>query len=124
MIVENKDIAEGRLAILPVGWQQHGNVKQALAHYRKQWREDNLRQWHNGQAPSGWGLVMAADSDRAVVIEVVPNGWGSGGTVMLKVVPGSQTGETETREVPREFDVVDIATGEVAAEARFSKVEG
>lgn len=119
MIVGEKEIAEGRVVVLPVGWQRHGNAKDALMAERKAWTA-KVKEFRDdlGEGSLGWGLICGADSARAIVTQVVvEHGRGPGGLI-LKSIPGDPEGNIQTREVPMNFDVVDLITDEVLAEAR------
>lgn len=119
MKVSNDDIASGRLAVLPVGWQRFGSVKDALKALREEWRESDRAAAAVGKLPTGWGLISAADTDvgtvdEVIVDEVIVERRTAGGLI-LAVAKNDPDGNILTKSVPAAYDVVDVATGEVLA---------
>lgn len=117
MIVTNHDIASGRLAILPVGWQEYGSAAQALAASRLKWFAEDAERKLRGELPSGWGLIHSANTQEAVVHEFVVKERRAG-AIVLDTLPGDPDGSFRLRSVPMDFDVVDLVEGKVLARAR------
>lgn len=117
MRVTKEDLQSGRIALLSPDWRQHQTADGALALQRRRWHHQLCNHRSMRTMPSGSGLVVGADSDRGVIIELVPQGWRYRILVMA-IVPGSATAEMLTREVQTDFDVVEVATNTVLASAR------
>lgn len=117
MIVTQHDLESGKLALLPPDWRIHGTARQALAVQRRRWHNQLANHRNMRTLPSGSGLVVGADSDRGIVIERVPLCWRFR-VLIFAIVPGSPSGEILTREVPADFDVVEVESSQVLASAR------
>ena len=117
MIVTQHDLESGKLAILPPDWRTHGTARQALAVQGRRWQNQLANHRNMRTLPSGSGLVVGADSDRGILIERVPKRW-CFRVLLFAIVPGSPSAEILTREVPADFDVVEVASSQVLASVR------